>query len=361
MVNYWVFSEGAGLIRDVVSMRDALVPTGGVGWSPSPGGPAIDFTNDGTKYLSAVEPSDSPYLGDLTVLWRGIVRTGGNYRHFTGKHAGGGGINTPFDFRTDSTGRALAVVIGSATAYNEWTGAANAITLNALQTCAFSHAAGSDTVSFYVDGAKSTSTLTAITATGSGADLRVGVRADAFVKMDGLCVALAIASRVPTDDEMLWWSVEPYAALRPIVPRQYFVPSIAAYTMAIDPAMLTLTGQQLAPRAMRLFATEHAQLAMTGQVAAVRAERRLALDVANLTLAGQAAGLSHGHEMAIDPALLTVAGQDATLRRTAQLLLDRGLLAINGQSITLRKGGGAAGAYRQRRDTTQPFRRRWNT
>lgn len=133
-----------------------------------------------------------------------------------------------------------------------------------------------------------------------------------------------------------------------------------AYTLALDAAMLTLTGQAVSPRATRQLALGTAHLTTTGQATGLQAARQLALDTASLTLTGQAAGLVRGYTMAMDPALLTVAGQDTTLRRTAQLLLDRGLLRVSGQAITLRKGGGAAGAYRQRRDTMQPFRRRWS-
>ncbi len=147
--------------------------------------------------------SDTVFLGTISIIERADITSGGDYRHFAGKHSGNGGTQNPFDFRTNSSGSALYLVrvngggveyTGPSTTIGSWKsyglGAPSAI---------------EDVPDFYVDGSKTSGTNKAGSGTGaptgSNANIRVGRRADGAVQMIGAISSVAIFSRKLSDSE----------------------------------------------------------------------------------------------------------------------------------------------------------------
>jgi hypothetical protein len=157
----------------------------------------------------------------------------------------------------------------------------------------------------------------------------------------------------------------------------------APYTLTADAGIIDLTGQALGLRAARRLIADVGALTLGGQAAALRADRRLTAAAGSLTLGGQSIALLADRRLSLDAGLLTLTGEELALLAHRALQLDRGLIVLTGQDATftvaapaayqfLLESGllevlgqrlnlipSAAGGYRARRDTTQPFRRHW--
>lgn len=216
-----IFNEGGGLI-----VRDFANVGLGVGQS-SPGWHPRGTDIAGSSYWEYSNVTDEGLLSQITLIWRGNIRSGGAFRQFMGKHAGNGANNCPFDYRTDNSGTPLLTLVRS-DAGGTATKTGPAVTLNQYKTYAVSDPRGNTAidVKFAIDGfVASTVGADSLPVTGSGAPIRVGRRADGAVQMDGICEYARVYTRALSSDELMWSHIEPYAHLVPIVRRSYFIPA----------------------------------------------------------------------------------------------------------------------------------------
>lgn len=250
LVNCFIMAEGsgggtydaAGGLRGTFVSGPVWVPanpayfgTGLYNASAKEVGPCIDFPAGGSAYIDIVQPDDAPYLGDCTLVWRGVIRSGNNYRDFVSKHAGGGGTNSPFDFRTDNSANPVVTLVrANGAGNNSWAESGGATPNQGWITHAVSFQAALDgTVKFYFGGRLAASSQTGGTqtglATGTGANIRIGRRADGAVQMDGVCVYVSIYNRILTADEHLWLQEEPFCMFSPLTQTLvYKVPAVSA-------------------------------------------------------------------------------------------------------------------------------------
>lgn len=208
---FWPMEEGTGL---TVSDRTANARHGtltnmdpGTDWVQAADGSwSLDF--DGNDDYVNVPAADDDFLGAITIIWRGTIDTGSAYRHFAGKHTGNGGKANPFDFRTDSAPVPVPVLVRAGTREHVVWSSKEQVLLQSAATYGVTAASPIETApTFYRNGvAGAAPTQRAQTPgtgppTGSGADIRMGVRSDNAVKMDGRCESVTIVSRELTADE----------------------------------------------------------------------------------------------------------------------------------------------------------------
>jgi hypothetical protein len=227
LVDLWLFNEGGGDAGNLANARHPFTRHGSVGYRAGVAGPMVDFPGNFNDYFSVAEASDADYTGPLTLLWRGVIRGNGIAKHFVGKHTSNGATQNPFDFRTEDFTTPL-VLVRSNTNYAVWDGPSPP--LSVLTTVGVTTPSGNieTTPTFYVDGVATSGTVAGAgtgAATGGGYDIRCGVRQDNSIIMDGQCSVLLIAKRAWSQSEMLWFRAEPFALLRPLVRRRYFVPA----------------------------------------------------------------------------------------------------------------------------------------
>lgn len=200
-------------------------------WTP---GLALRSVNVGTILESTLP--DAPFLGGVSLVWRGIILSGGTGRHLCGKHESNGSSNNVFSFLSDDA--KLYFVRANAGGFLVHEGGAGH-TLNQLMTYGVATRDGNlQTVpTFYRNGAfwsvgvpnggSGTGPVT-----GSNSILRIGQRADDAVRMDGILEFCRGYSRELSKDEMAWIHAEPYAHLSVPAWRRYFVsaPAMSAET-----------------------------------------------------------------------------------------------------------------------------------
>ncbi len=168
-------------------------------------GQALSF--DGVDDVVVIsDADDTKYTGAVTLCTWANIRTGGDLRHFMGKHTGNGATNNPFDFRTNNSATPVLVLVRSNSDFRQWNGPA--ITL--LQWKHYCVVAPSgvvtDAPTFYVDGVASLGSGAGGTGsgavTGSGAAIRIGARADAAAKMNGVIDEVRIYDRALSAEEI---------------------------------------------------------------------------------------------------------------------------------------------------------------
>lgn len=206
------FENGGGFSIDLADQIrwpfDATPPT----WTANRG---LDFAT--TAFVDRAA-ADADYLGPVTLFWFGAVDTGSAFRHYMGKHAGAGATANPFDFRTtnDPTPRTRLVVAN--TAVRDYQG--QLITLGAREAHAVNRPALIETVpTEYLNGLPFAMSLQAGAGTGAptgtGANIRVGRRADGGVQLDGRMEAVFIWKRLLSNDEHMALWLNPYHFLMP--------------------------------------------------------------------------------------------------------------------------------------------------
>ena len=218
-----LFNEGSG----ISSMDLVRRPMGAFVSAPIWHGDRLEFdgTDDCVSWANADVP-DAPFLGDISLIWRGTIDTAGSYRHFAGKHTvNGTSGDNPFDFRTnDGTPLELRLVRGGTEAVPS-TGAQP--TVGVEEQYAVTHVPGA-VVKFYVNKNTwdSSGTLN-FSGAGEAAPLRVGSRADDFVRMDGKAKYFYAYSRALSEQEIHALYDNPYQFLRPLPQRYWDVPAAA--------------------------------------------------------------------------------------------------------------------------------------
>jgi hypothetical protein len=219
-----LFNEGAGARVLSVAGGHAGSLSGAPAWKPT----GLEMLAASSQYAEFASVPDGLFLGALSIVWAGTINTGSGFRHFAGKHSGGGGTVNPFDFRTTNDATPALYLLRANTGRVEWQGAG--VTLGVPHTCAFSSAAAIEDTStaFYIDGKPVTTSRLVLTTTGpptgDGSALRIGRRGDNAVQMDGTVRHLYIWNRQLSAQEQAWIHAEPYALLAPTSPiRRYFI------------------------------------------------------------------------------------------------------------------------------------------
>ena len=209
--------EGAGTVTQWYGRGAArAVLDSTCGWRRgSDGGPAIDFPAATAAKIAIAGLPDAPFLGPLTLIWRGTIDTGSGYRQFAGKHAGNGGVASPFEFRTDNAATPLLTLVVADASGNITFWVGPAVTLGVCRSYAVVRQKNGANypVTFYVDGVPTTAAAqnwNGDTA-GSGADLWIGRRPDGVTQMDGGLELFLAYSRALRPDEMAALAAAPYA------------------------------------------------------------------------------------------------------------------------------------------------------
>lgn len=181
----------------------------GMGSGVGGAGRSATSSDDGYAAFSGIP--DDAFTGPLTLEWFGVINAGNRYNHFMGKHAGNGSTANPFDFRTDSSPTPKGVVVRS--------GGSAAGTSSSLPVgtpvhvvFAFETGIGGGNYVAYVNGKVDAIWTSGGTSavTGSGADIRVGKRADDFVKLSGSVFAARAWSRQLSTAEVVALYADPF-------------------------------------------------------------------------------------------------------------------------------------------------------
>ena len=202
LVGYWTF-DGADTSSTTATDRGSGGNNGTLTNGPTVTqgkvGQALDF--DGSDdYVTITDADDTKYTGTLTLCTWAKIDTGGAYRHFMGKHTGNGGTQNPFDFRTSNDTTPRLNLIRANTDSRTWSGPA--VTLGQWKHyCVVAPSTIETAPTFYIDGAAAVTPASVGSTgtgapTGSGAAIRIGVRADDAVKMDGSMDEVRIYNRM---------------------------------------------------------------------------------------------------------------------------------------------------------------------
>ncbi len=190
-INWWKFDDASGLT--------AVDSTGGVNgtltnfpgdnsqWVAGQISGALDFNT--TDYVTAAV-SDSNYLGATTIAVWAKIDTGGGFREFVTKNANDSSTRTPFEFRTNNAATPTLVFTraNDSTLCNY-----NGPSVNLNAWAHYVVVAGANVnvpPTFYVNGVATTgvdagSCSISGAPTGTNANIRIGLRPDNVVKMDG--------------------------------------------------------------------------------------------------------------------------------------------------------------------------------
>lgn len=213
---------------------------------PSGAGTVAKLAAGSSDFYEFAHRPGSEILTEITLAWRGRINSGGAFRHFAGKHVGGGGTNCPFDFRTDSSASPVPVLVRSSGSGFVENVATSGITVGVPTTVEVTKGADlSNTPSFFIGGAavgSSTSGVTG-TATGTAAALRVGRRADGAVQMDGFTEYVAGFASILSADALREFRLAPYALLQQRETRiTYSLPPTGVVISAVTATGITATG-----------------------------------------------------------------------------------------------------------------------
>lgn len=187
-----------------------------------------------SDFFSFNDCSGHNITAELTLAWRGIIATGGAFRHFAGKHASNGATDNPFDFRTTNDASPYPVLgrAGSGALANALYTANSNISPSSttVRTIEVAHnGTSTSNPTFWIDSTSVTSINSANTPSsfvGNTTGLRVGRRTDGAVQQDGHTEYVAGWAANLTSAELALFRKEPYALLRPVKTRLYYdVPS----------------------------------------------------------------------------------------------------------------------------------------
>ncbi len=201
LVGWWRMDDIDGTtVIDYLGDHNGTI-IGGAGQVDGKFGKALNF--DGVDdYISIVDSDDSKYTGPITIcVWANITVSSGAVQ-FVGKHLSNGASQNPFDFRTSDAGK-LALVRAN-TSHKEWQGPYT-IKNSWNHYCVSSTLIDVAPV-FYVNGVATTGILIGAPGTGvptgSGANIRIGMRADGYGKMKGGVDDVMIFNRILDEDEV---------------------------------------------------------------------------------------------------------------------------------------------------------------
>jgi hypothetical protein len=185
----------------------------------------LDFVPANADVVINSTMPDTNVLGAVTICVVANIDTGAAFREFCSKCLTSGALNNPFEFRTSNAATPILILIRShATDTKIWNGPA--VTLGGYQM--YSAVSPTDigaATTFYIGNAATGGVNGGGSgtgpATGAGANLRLGRRADGAVQMDGVMAYMLIYSRALSVGEI----ATNYAALQSyLTPRGVVLP-----------------------------------------------------------------------------------------------------------------------------------------
>lgn len=260
---------------------------------------AASIASGSNDFYEFAHRPETEILGDITLAWRGIIATGGAFRHFAGKHASNGGINCPFDFRTTNAASPKVTLVRSS--QNTFTSFDSVGTIPLAVPTTVEVVKGAllaDTPSFYVAGVDAGSTTSggSGTASGSAAALRIGRRPDGEVQQNGHTEYVVGWARRLTEAELREFRLAPYALLRPVASRTYFLATAAPEaSLSATLAALALSSEaSIAAGPAASVTATLAALSLTSEaIAAAGPAATLSATLAPVTLASEATASSN--------------------------------------------------------------------
>jgi hypothetical protein len=225
-LKYYIVFNGAEAI-DLVSNKPLIPSSTPTQRIITNRGRASDL--NGTDFFTLPHSSNIALDGPITLLWSGVIDTGSAFRHFAGKHSGGGGTNNPFDFRTNNFSTPLVETVRANSGLAIHQGPA--VPLGKFHILTFTQDGLIENAgAYFLDGVKSTSSLSG---SGTGApstnteDVRFGRRSDGAVQMDGAHFVCAAWNRELADVENIRISRDLTSVLKPATAQIYNFPSAA--------------------------------------------------------------------------------------------------------------------------------------
>lgn len=215
------FDDGGGAaVREARGGYHGTLGTGGSD-QPDWATEGLDFVPGNNDVVVNTTMPDSLFLGAITALVVANIDTGSAFRGFAYKSAGAGGTNNPLEFRTDNAATpVLASIRANATTTRNWKNGATTIGGWRMYGLTYPDGLCESAPTFYVGTTPVAPTNDAGAATGactgSGANLRIGLRADNFVKMDGKIAYLLLYNRALSGSEI----AQNYAALGRILTKR---------------------------------------------------------------------------------------------------------------------------------------------
>lgn len=221
LVNAFLFNEGGGIKVNDSANASYVGTVAGItlpSWSFDPKEMSISTAGALGPNIQTVIP-DTNYLGDLSILWCGAFRVAGTFHSLVFKSALNGATNNPIEFRTENTTPPrLQFVDADALNLNTWT-CATTVSVGAHHQLGVSRPASLNVApTFYVDGVQGAAASgggSAVTATGTNANLRFLLRADGGSNLDGQITLVYIWRRLLRTDEFQSLQVNPYQFIVP--------------------------------------------------------------------------------------------------------------------------------------------------
>jgi hypothetical protein len=187
--------------------------------SPGPLGVAGNLSSGTSDFYEYSGVPDAPFLGPMTMMWVGVMRTASAFRSLVHKHASNGGNANPLSYYVGNSASPMTITSSRAASNNRNFETAGCFATNTTNTVVVTHPSGTvtDAPTFYVNGLVFSGTGAGIgtgAVTGSQAAVRVGRRADGSTQTDGLVHACMLWSRALSANEAAALTADPFCMLR---------------------------------------------------------------------------------------------------------------------------------------------------
>ena len=262
----------------------------------TPEGPALDVS--GTAYASGTSHPDWNVTGDITLAWRGMVRSTASAGSLVNKipAGGSGATDTPFALEYTNPTAGRASFVRSNSAYAVWETTSNVLTANVLTTLSVNQGSAIEVApTFYADGVPVSATRQ-YNASGNGAPngntgpIILGRRPDGAEQQDGQSLLVLVAATQWDASQHAGFHTDPYDILGDAPLYHFLPPGLSPLTAEIA-GSIPLTGSATATLDLAaamagtipLTGTITAQLASTGDTHdgfVRRSRRQRALDAA---------------------------------------------------------------------------------
>lgn len=184
-------------------------------------GEAVRLASATSDFLEYTGVPDAPFLGALSVLWVGNVQTASAFRSLVHKHASNGANNSPFSLLTDNSAspQKLTLSRASSGSNRNYDTTAGCLPVGVDNVVVMTTPSGivNTTPAIYVNGLAQATTgvgPSTFNATGSGASIRIGRRADGAVQANGDVSIVALWSRALSANEVAALTADPFQMLR---------------------------------------------------------------------------------------------------------------------------------------------------
>lgn len=343
-----LFNSGGALVTDLTGNPAHSVKASATGatWIGGKDGQiATDIS--GTGVWTATAPPDSPFLGDITIAWRGVVDTGSALRQFVDKYAADAATANPFGFYTHTDAVPRPRWTRANTAHRSWITPAtgfNAGVLNKVQTFAVSQVPVIETAPlFYINGQFS-GPAAAVDGTGTGAptgsskDIRIGQSPS--IQMDGKVEFVMIWKRILTPSEHASIAADPYQIFQAPVWRRLFVPGAGgSATMAAQVVTASAIAPNGALNAGSVLVAQAATASVVSPEVALQVNVAMAAQAAAATVAAPNAEIQASSILVAQPSTATVLSPNSAITGGALLAAQASTATAISHEVAFLAGG----------------------